>query len=58
MTEIRKQSYAADSLMNAKHTGVDDIWVPLDYNYGRNFDGPRTETRSPDKSMPNNKKKK
>lgn len=50
MTEIRKRSWAADALMNAKEK--DTIFIPLDYNYGKNFDGPRVETRKPEMNQP------
>jgi hypothetical protein len=46
MTEIRKESWAAESLRNAK--SQDSMFVPLDYNYGKNFDGPR----GPEKQAP------
>lgn len=46
MTEIRKESWAAEALRNAKQTS--SIFIPLDYNYGKNFDGPRgKETEEP-----------
>lgn len=52
MTEIRKESWAAESLRNAKDTGT--IFIPLDYNYGKNFDGPKGKETIPphlDKSI-------
>lgn len=46
MTEIRKESWAAEALRNAKDKS--SIFIPLDYNYGKNFDGPRgEETQAP-----------
>lgn len=54
MTEIRKYSWAAESLMNAKEK--DTMFIPLDYNYGNNFDGPRTETRKPEMNQPKEKR--
>jgi len=56
MTEIRKQSFAADSLMNAKQLSNDDIFIPLDYNYGRNFDGEKKGTQYPEHSKLKEKK--
>ena len=56
MTEIRKESWAAESLRNAKEK--DTIFVPLDYNYGNNFQGPRTETRKPEMNQPFRKESK
>jgi hypothetical protein len=37
MAEIRKESYAAEKLRTAKQ--IDTPFVPLDYNYGQNFQG-------------------
>jgi hypothetical protein len=46
MTEIRKESWAAESLRNAKQQT--SMFIPMDYNYGKNFDGPRgEETQAP-----------
>ena len=46
MVKMRKESWAAESLRNAKDT--ESIFVPLDYNYGQNFNGPKgRETRPP-----------
>jgi len=39
MTEIRKESWAAESLRTAKK--IDTIFIPLDYDYGKNFQGER-----------------
>ncbi len=50
MTQIRKESFAAEKLRTAKQT--DSIFVPMDYNYGQNFQGERQkETMFPQGSQ-------
>ena len=45
MTEMRKQSSAADALMVKES---DTNFVPMNYDYGKNFDGVQKGTRTPE----------
>ena len=40
MVAIKKMSYAAEALIDAKES--DSPFVPLDFVYGKNFQGPRS----------------